>query len=301
MSRAVWRSASWSADRRERHASSPGTGQRGGTAGGKQESRQVKAAPCKASPFTTKPARVGKPSPRRSPGQPSSSQREGGYSFLYSPLFAFFMRTVSHTLARQHRRCVALFYIGDSLRFPAYNGNVMPSWYTIIFFVYGRVVYKPRCFLLFFSVRTFAAVCARIRKTSPTMSRNATSKAQREKPAFFLTGGQSLFYGQRFLAEILFLCAVLCGCAGVEGAFPCGGVPSWNREEKRLPRPLPARGARLQTEAEPGYFPPQTLRLSAGRSNHLWLFRWKNLAQFFPTLRCELTKKKGRGTMSTTR
>lgn len=132
----MWRSASWNADRRERHASSPGTGQRGGTAGGKQESRQVKAAPCKASPFTTKPARVGKPSPRRSPEQIPSSQREGGYSFLYSPLFAFFMRTVSHTLARQHRRCVALFYIGDSLRFPAYNGNEMPPsirtppWYT---------------------------------------------------------------------------------------------------------------------------------------------------------------------------
>ena len=39
---------------------------------------QGEAAPCKVSPFTTKPARVGKPSPRRSPGQPSSSQREGG-------------------------------------------------------------------------------------------------------------------------------------------------------------------------------------------------------------------------------
>lgn len=44
---------------------------------------------------------------------------------------AFFMCPVSHT-------------------FPAYNGNEMPSWYTIIFFVYGRVVYKPRCLLLFF-------------------------------------------------------------------------------------------------------------------------------------------------------
>lgn len=108
---------------------------------------QGEAAPCKASPFTTKPARVGKPSPRRSPGQPSSSQREGGYSFLYSPLFAFFMCPVSHT-------------------FPAYNGNEMPPWYTIIFFVYGRVVYKPRCLPLFF------------------------------------------------------LCGVLRGCAGVEGAFP---------------------------------------------------------------------------------
>lgn len=105
------------------------------------------------------------------------------------------------------------------------------------------------------------------------------------------------FYGLR---KLFFLCAVLRGCAGVEGAFALGGVPSCPREEKRLPRPLPARGARLQTDAEPGYFPPQTLRLSAGRSNHSGLFRWKNLAQFFPTLRRELTKKKGRGTMSTT-
>lgn len=77
--------------------------------------------------------------------------------------------------------------------------------------------------------------------------------------------------------KLFFSCGVLRGCAGVEGAFALGGVPSCPREEKRLPRPLPARGARLQTEAEPGYFPPQTLRVSGGRSNHLGLFRWKNL------------------------
>ena len=91
------------------------------------------------------------------------------------------------------------------------------------------------------------------------------------------------FYGLR---KLFFLCPVLCGCVGVEGVFPCGGVPSWPKEEKRLPRPLPARGARLQTDAEPGYFPPQTLRLSAGRSNHSGLFRWKNLAQIRNRLLC---------------
>lgn len=147
---------------------------------------------------------------------PAARGRGGSESltpFLCSTLFAFFMCPVSHT-------------------FPACNGNEMPSWYTIIFFVYGRVVDKPRCLLLFF------------------------------------------------------LCPVLRGCAGVEGAFPCGGIPSWNRKEKRLPRPLPARGARLQTEAEPGYFPPQTLRVSGGRSNHSWLFRWKNLAQIRNRLLC---------------
>lgn len=220
---------------------------------------QGEAALCKVSPFTTKPARVGKPSPRRSPEQIPSSQREGGYSFLYSPLFAFFMCPVSHT-------------------FPAYNGNEMPSWYTIIFFVYGRVVYKPRCLPLFFSMRTFAAVCARTRETFPTMSWNATSKAQREKPAFFDRGGR-VFFMVCVSLRISFFRAGFCGVARAwKEPFPCGGVPSCPREEKRLPRPLPARGARLQTDAEPGYFPPQTLRLSAGRSNHSWLFRWKNLA-----------------------
>ena len=70
---------------------------------------------------------------------PAARGRGGSESltpFLCSPLFAFFMRTVSHTLARQHRCCAALFYSGDSLRFPAYNGNEMPPsirtppWYT---------------------------------------------------------------------------------------------------------------------------------------------------------------------------
>lgn len=65
-----------------------------------------------------------------------------------------------------------------------------------------------------FSVRTFAAVCARIRKTSPTMSWNATSNAPQEKPAFFLTGGQSLFYDQRFSANLFFSVR---GFAGLRG------------------------------------------------------------------------------------
>lgn len=180
----------------------------------------MKAALCKASPFTTKPARVGKPSPRRSPEQIPSSQREGGYSFLYSPLFAFFMRTVSHTLARQHRRCAALFYSGDSLRFPAYNGNVMPSWYTKV-----PVVYKPRCLLLFFMwellcqfVRgrgTISPQCPGIPRVKPS-----------GKSRLFSTGGQSLFLWSAFLSGNSFFCARFCGVAWAwKGPFPCGGVP----------------------------------------------------------------------------
>lgn len=170
--------------------------------------------------------------------------------FLCSTLFAFLCAQFRIVLDGQHRRCVALFYIGDSLRFPAYNGNEMPPsirtppWYT-----------NHDACCSFLCGNFCASLRARAWGILAGMSRNTTSKAPQEKPDFFLAGGQSLFYGQRFSAEILFLCAVLCGCAGVEGAFPCGGVPSWNREEKRPPRPLPARGARLQTEAEPGYFP----------------------------------------------
>ena len=172
----------------------------------------MKAALCKASPFTTKPARVGKPSPRRSPWQPSSSQREGGYSFLYSPLFAFFMRTVSHTLARQHRCCTALFYSGDSLRFPAYNGNVMPSWYTIIFFAYGRVVYKPRCLLLCFLcglLRQFARAHERL---SPQCRGTPRVKPSGKSRLFSDRGAES-FLWSAFLSGNSFFCARFCGVA----------------------------------------------------------------------------------------
>lgn len=106
---------------------------------------------------------------------------------------AFFMCPVSHT-------------------FPAYNGNEMPSWYTIIFFVYGRVVYKPRCLPLFFSVRTFAAVCARAWDDLPAMSRHTMSKAQREKPAFFDRGAKS-FLWSAFLSGNSFFCARFCTVA----------------------------------------------------------------------------------------
>lgn len=98
-----------------------------------------------------------------------------------------------------------------------------------------------------------------------------------QKSRLFSDRGAKPFLWSAFLSGNFFLCAVLCGCAGVEGAFPCGGVPSWPKEEKRLPRPLPARGARLQIEAEPGYFPFQNLRLSGGRSNHTAQPFWKNL------------------------
>lgn len=178
----------------------------------------MKAALCKASPFTIKPARVGKPSPRRSPEQIPSSQREGGVVnpsplFLCSTLFAFFMRTVSHTLARQHRCCAALFYSGDSLRFPAYNGNVMPSWYTIIFFVYGRVVYKPRCLLLFFYVGTFVPVCARVHGVFWRECPGTPRVKPHEKSRLFSDRGAKSFLWSAFLSGNPFFCARFCGVA----------------------------------------------------------------------------------------
>ena len=71
------------------------------------------------------------------------------------------MRTVSHTLARQHRCCAALFYSGDSLRFPAYNGNEMPSWYTIIFFRIRSRGIQTTMLATLFSVRGFAGLRGR--------------------------------------------------------------------------------------------------------------------------------------------
>ena len=97
---------------------------------------------------------------------------------------AFFMCPVSHT-------------------FPAYNGNVMPPWYTIIFFAYGRVVYKPRCLLLCFLcglLRQFARGRGMISPQCPGTPRVKPSGKSR----LFSTGGQSLFYGLRFSAETLF-------------------------------------------------------------------------------------------------
>ena len=144
---------------------------------------------------------------------------------------AFFMCPVSHT-------------------FPAYNGNVMPR----------RVSTGDACapfyglrklFFLCGLLRQFARVYERLPPQCPGTPRVKPSGKSR----LFSDRGQSLFYGLRFSANLFFSCGVLRGCVGVEGAFALGGVPSCPREEKRLPRPLPARGARLQTDAEPGYFP----------------------------------------------
>lgn len=167
---------------------------------------------------------------------------------------AFFMCPVSHT-------------------FPAYNGNVMPR----------RVSTGDAC-APFYGLRKLFFLCGLLRQfargrgmISPQCPGTPRVKPHEKSRLFSDRGGKVFFMVSVSQRKLFFLCPVLRGCAGVEGAFPCGGIPSWNRKEKRLPRPLPARGARLQTEAEPGYFPPQTLRLSAGRSNHSWLFRWKNL------------------------
>ena len=144
---------------------------------------QGEAALCKVSPFTTKPARVGEPSPRRSPWQPSSSQREGGSEsltpFLCSTVFAFFMCPVSHT-------------------FPAYNGNEMPPWYTKV-----PVVYKPRCLLLFFMWELLCQF-ARGRGTISPQCPGTPRVKPHEKSRLFSDRGAKLFYGQRFSAETLF-------------------------------------------------------------------------------------------------
>ena len=143
---------------------------------------------------------------------------------------AFFMCPVSHT-------------------FPAYNGNEMPPWYTKV-----PVVYKPRCLLLCFLCGTFRQFARAHERLSPQCPGTPRVKPS-GKSRLFSTGGQSFFMVSVSLRISFFLCAVLRGCVGVEGAFPVAVSQSWNRKEKRFPRPLPARGAHLGTEAEPGYFP----------------------------------------------
>ena len=121
-----------------------------------------------------------------------------------------------------------LFYVSSFAHFPRvqWQRNAPPG-------VHRRCL---RAFLwppkTLFSVRTFAAVCARAWDDLPAMSRNATSKAQREKPAFFDRGAK-LFYGQRFSAETLFFRAGFCGVARAwKGPFPVAVSPIMEQERK---------------------------------------------------------------------
>ena len=99
-----------------------------------------------------------------------------------------------------------------------------------------------------------------------------------QKSRLFSDRGAKPFLWSAFLSGNSFFCARFCTVAWAwKRLSPVVVYPSWPREEKRLPQPLPARGARLQTEAEPGYFPFQNLRLSGGRSNHTAQPFWKNL------------------------
>ena len=142
---------------------------------------QGEAAMCKASPFTTKPARVGKPSPRRSPWQTPSSQREGGYSFLYSPLFVFFMCAVLHT-------------------FPAYNDNEMPRD--------SQTAMLARLFMA--SENSF--LCAGFRAISPDFSPKSPRRGKYPGNVFFMVS-----VSQRKL----FFCARFCAVARAwKGPFP---------------------------------------------------------------------------------
>ena len=110
---------------------------------------------------------------------------------------AFFMCPVSHT-------------------FPAYNGNVMPR----------RVSTGDACapfyglrklFFLCGLLRQFARVHGVFWRECPGTPRVKPSGKSR----LFSTGGQSLFYGQRFSAETLFFCARFCAVARAwKGLFP---------------------------------------------------------------------------------
>ena len=88
------------------------------------------------------------------------------------------------------------------------------------------MVDKPRCLPLFFLcglLRQFARGRGTISPQCPGTPR----VKPHEKGRLFSDRGQSL--SQR---KLFFLCAVLCGCAGVEEAFLCGGIPIMEQERK---------------------------------------------------------------------
>lgn len=125
---------------------------------------------------------------------------------------AFFMCPVSHT-------------------FPAYNGNEMPSWYTIIFFVYGRVVYKPRCLPLFFLcglLRQFARGRGMISPQCPGTPRVKPSGKSR----LFSDRGAKLFYGHHFSANLFFSVPGFAGLRGRGRGLSLWRYPIMEQERK---------------------------------------------------------------------
>lgn len=141
---------------------------------------------------------------------PAARGRGGSESltpFLCSTLFAFFMCAVSHTLARQHRRCAALFYSGDSLRFPAYNGNEMPPSIRT-----PRGIQTTMLAALFY-VGTFAAVCARGRGMISPQCPGTPRVKPHEKSRLFSDRGAESFLWSAFLSGNSFFRAGFCGVA----------------------------------------------------------------------------------------
>ena len=166
---------------------------------------QGEAALCKASPFTTKLARVGKPSPRRSPWQTSTSQREGGSPFPENrPVFIHdaprrspgcfpgppqgggdTVVTKSFLCARfcalwaAHTMPTNLFFYRHFSAFWARQG-AFPGWACLFPLMRGEGPFPG----------FYRPLRACMRELS-RMSRNTTSKAVPDSPAFF-DGGERI-------------------------------------------------------------------------------------------------------------
>ncbi len=125
---------------------------------------------------------------------------------------AFFMCPVSHT-------------------FSAYNGNEMPSWYTIIFFVYGRVVYKPRCLPLFFLCGTFRQFARAHERLSP-QCRGTPRVKPHEKSRLFSDRWAESFLWSAFLCESLFFVRGFAGLRGRGRGLSLWRYPIMEQERK---------------------------------------------------------------------
>lgn len=88
-----------------------------------------------------------------------------------------------------------------------------PRGIRLFFFAYGRVVYKPRCLLLFFYVGTFVPVCARGRGMISPQCPGTPRVKPHEKSRLFSDRGAESFLWSAFLSGNSFFRAGFCGVA----------------------------------------------------------------------------------------
>ena len=119
------------------------------------------------------------------------------------------------------------------------------------------------------------------------------SKAQREKPAFFLTGGQSLFYGLRFSAETLFSVPGFAGLRGRGRGLSLWRYPIMEQERKTA---SPASASPWRTPANRSrtrLFSAPNSPAFRGSQQPLGAFPLEEPGAIFPHPAARIDKEKG--------